>query len=96
MIGVFGAPTYPAGTDAPLGIALWHVGDPGNVGTIVRTADALGPAFLALSAGCADLTGPKALRLRWAPLFACRWRASTKRRGPGLGSCRAAAARSRS
>jgi TrmH family RNA methyltransferase len=45
-----------------LGLALWHVADPGNVGTIVRTADALGPAFVALSAGCADPTGPKALR----------------------------------
>ena len=45
-----------------VGLALWRVGDPGNVGTLLRALDALGPGFLALSAGCADPTGPKALR----------------------------------
>jgi len=43
-------------------LALWRVGDPGNVGTLLRALDALGPGFLALSPGCADVTGPKALR----------------------------------
>ena len=51
------------------GLALWHVADPGNVGTLVRAADALGPAFLALSAGCADPTGPKALRASAGAVF---------------------------
>ena len=45
-----------------VGLALWRVGDPGNVGTLLRALDALGPGFLALSPGCADPTGPKALR----------------------------------
>jgi TrmH family RNA methyltransferase len=45
-----------------VGLALWHVGDPGNVGTLFRAADALGPAFVALSEGCADPAGAKALR----------------------------------
>jgi TrmH family RNA methyltransferase len=45
-----------------LGLALWHVGDPGNVGTLIRSADALGPAFVALSDGSPDPTGPKAMR----------------------------------
>ena len=40
-----------------VGLALWRVGDPGNVGTLLRALDALGPGFLALSAGCADPTG---------------------------------------
>jgi RNA methyltransferase, TrmH family len=53
----------------PVGLALWHVGDPGNVGTIVRSADALGPAFVVLSAGCADPTGPKALRASMGAVF---------------------------
>jgi TrmH family RNA methyltransferase len=53
----------------PVGVALWHVGDPGNVGTLLRTADGLGPAFLALSAGSADLTGPKALRASAGAVF---------------------------
>jgi TrmH family RNA methyltransferase len=55
---------------APLvGLALWHVVDPGNVGTLLRAADGLGPAFVALSAGCADPTGPKALRASAGAIF---------------------------
>ena len=46
----------------PIGLAVWRVGDPGNIGTLLRAADALGPAFVALSEGCADPLGPKALR----------------------------------
>lgn len=61
VIGVFRRADLPAYEPRPVGLALWHVGDPGNVGTLVRTADAFG-ASLALSAGCADPTGPKALR----------------------------------
>jgi RNA methyltransferase, TrmH family len=62
VIAIFRGADLPRGTDAPMGLALWHVADPGNVGTLVRSADALGPAFVALSPGCADPTGPKALR----------------------------------
>jgi TrmH family RNA methyltransferase len=53
----------------PVGLALWHVADPGNVGTLLRAADGLGPAFLALSPGCADPTGPKALRASSGAIF---------------------------
>jgi TrmH family RNA methyltransferase len=53
----------------PVGVALWRVGDPGNLGTILRTADGLGPAFVALSSGCADPTGPKALRGSMGAVF---------------------------
>lgn len=52
-----------------VGLALWHVGDPGNVGTLLRAADGLGPAFLTVSAGCADPTGPKALRASAGAVF---------------------------
>jgi RNA methyltransferase, TrmH family len=69
VIAVFRRADLPRGTDPPAGIALWHVGDPGNIGTLVRTADALGPAFLALSPGCADPTSPKALRGSMGALF---------------------------
>jgi TrmH family RNA methyltransferase len=59
--------------DLPIGrrevtLALWHVGDPGNVGTLLRTADAF-DAGLALSPGCADVTGPKALRASAGAVF---------------------------
>jgi TrmH family RNA methyltransferase len=61
VLGVFRAADLPPFAPRPVGLALWHVGDPGNLGTLVRSADAFG-AFVALSRGCADPTGPKALR----------------------------------
>jgi RNA methyltransferase, TrmH family len=49
-------------------LALWRVGDPGNVGTILRTADAFGAA-VSLSPGCADPVGPRALRASAGAIF---------------------------
>jgi len=61
VVGVYRRSDLPAGAAQPVTLALWHVADPGNVGALVRTADAFGAA-VALSEGCADPTGPKALR----------------------------------
>jgi RNA methyltransferase, TrmH family len=69
VLGVFRRADLPRGPVPEIGLALWHVGDPGNVGTLVRSAAALGPAFVALSQGCADPTGPKALRASMGALF---------------------------
>jgi TrmH family RNA methyltransferase len=69
VIGVFRREDLPRGDPPDVGLALWRVGDPGNVGTLIRAADALGPAFVALSEGCADPTGPKALRASMGALF---------------------------
>ena len=70
VIAVFRRADLPQLDPAPpVGIALWHVVDPGNVGTVVRTADGLGPAFIALSPGCGDPTGPKALRASAGAIF---------------------------
>jgi TrmH family RNA methyltransferase len=60
-IGVFRRTDLPGWSPRPATLALWHVADPGNVGTLIRTADAF-RASVALSEGCADPTGPKALR----------------------------------
>jgi TrmH family RNA methyltransferase len=49
-------------------LALWHVSDPGNVGTLLRAADAFGAA-VALSEGCADPLGAKALRASAGAIF---------------------------
>jgi TrmH family RNA methyltransferase len=69
VVAVFRKADLPGTLEAPTGLALWHVADPGNVGTLIRTADALGPAFVALSPGCADPTSPKALRASMGAVF---------------------------
>jgi RNA methyltransferase, TrmH family len=69
VLGIYRRADLPTGPLPDLGLALWHVADPGNVGTLVRCADALGPAFVALSSGCADPTGPKALRASAGAIF---------------------------
>jgi RNA methyltransferase, TrmH family len=53
------------------------VQDPGNVGTLIRTADAFGAA-VALSDGCADPTSPKALRASAGSI----WRVPVESWGP--------------
>ena len=67
VAGVYRRDSLPHGVE-PLSLSLWHVGDPGNVGTLLRSADAFG-ASLALSPGCADVTGPKALRASAGAVF---------------------------
>ena len=66
-MAVFRRDDLPRGT-RPATLALWQVGDPGNVGTLLRAADAFG-AGVALSEGCADPTGPKAVRASMGSLF---------------------------
>jgi TrmH family RNA methyltransferase len=67
VIAIYRRDDLPRGT-RPVTLALWHVGDPGNVGTLLRAADAFG-AGIALSVGCADPTGPKAVRASMGSLF---------------------------
>lgn len=45
------------------------VQDPGNIGTIVRTAEAFGLDALVLCEGCADSTAPKVLRGTMGSIF---------------------------
>lgn len=56
----------PAG---PLAVALWGVGDPGNVGTVLRSALAFGASSALLGPGCADPYGPKAARASMGAIF---------------------------
>lgn len=53
-----------------LGVYLAGVADPGNVGTLVRTAAALGVDWLALGPGSADPFHPRALRAAMGATFA--------------------------
>ena len=50
-------------------LALEGVQDPGNVGTILRTADAFEADGLFLLPGCADPYGPKTLRASMGAVF---------------------------
>jgi TrmH family RNA methyltransferase len=61
VIAVYRRDDLPQWEERPATLALWQLADPGNVGTLIRTADAFGAAIV-LSPGCADPTSPKALR----------------------------------
>ena len=53
-----------------LSVYLHGVGDPGNVGTIIRTAHALADGPVLLGPGCADPWSPKAVRASMGSVFA--------------------------
>lgn len=57
------------GTGNSLVIVLDGVRDPGNVGTIIRSADAAGADAVVLGRGCVDLYNPKTVRSTMGSLF---------------------------
>ena len=90
---------YPQRWSAPVGprcVALWGVGDPGNVGTVIRSALAFGASSVALGPGSADPYGHKAVRASMGALFyvpVARVRASPSSPAGGSRSSRARASR---
>jgi TrmH family RNA methyltransferase len=50
-------------------VALWGVGDPGNVGTVIRSALAFGAGGVFIGPGTADPYGPKAVRASMGAVF---------------------------
>ena len=61
-------PAAMLAVSAPV-LVLESVSDPGNVGTIIRTADAVGAAGVILTRGCADIHGGKVVRSTAGSLF---------------------------
>ena len=53
-----------------LSVYLHRVGDPGNVGAVIRAAHALCDGPVVLGAGCADPYSPKAVRASMGSVFA--------------------------
>ena len=61
-------PGNASDNNAPV-IILDRVQDPGNLGTIIRTADAVGALGLILLEGCVDAYSPKVVRASMGSLF---------------------------
>jgi TrmH family RNA methyltransferase len=58
-----------AESERPLCVYLHGVGDPGNVGAVIRSAHALVDATVVLGPGCADPFSPKATRATMGSIF---------------------------
>lgn len=56
-------------TDAPFIAAFWQVRDPGNAGTVIRSADAAGCDAVILVGSCVDVFNPKVVRATTGSLF---------------------------
>jgi RNA methyltransferase, TrmH family len=67
VLGVYEQRWGPA--RGPLCVYLHRVADPGNVGTVLRSAQAFGASCVALGPGCADPHGPKAVRASMGAVF---------------------------
>jgi RNA methyltransferase, TrmH family len=68
VIGVF--PQRWAEPPGEASVYLHGVGDPGNVGTVIRSAHALADGPVVLGTGCADPWSPKAVRASMGSVFA--------------------------
>jgi RNA methyltransferase, TrmH family len=71
----------PAG---PLCLYLYGVHDPGNVGAVLRSAQAFGASSVALGPGTADPYSPKAVRASMGAVFAVPLARGTVNDLPGL------------
>ena len=76
VVAAAALPALPQELPEGLAVALDAVQDPGNVGAILRCADAMGACGVLLGPGCADPYAPKAMRASMGsalhlPLLAC-------------------------
>ena len=62
---ILGLPPAPA----PLLLLCEGINDPGNMGTIIRSAEAAGASAVIVSAGCVDIHNPKSVRATMGSIF---------------------------
>jgi len=60
---------FIANKEQPLYLVLDAIQDPGNLGTMIRTADAIGATGILLGKSCVDLYNPKVVRATMGSLF---------------------------
>ncbi len=63
----------PATSDSCI-VILDGISDPGNIGTVIRTAEALGFDSIYLTKGCTDIYSPKAVRSTMGSLLRMKFR----------------------
>ncbi|MDR2546310.1 MAG: RNA methyltransferase [Lachnospiraceae bacterium] len=63
---------FQSESSAPLWLLLEDINDPGNLGTIIRTAEAIGIDAIILSANCVDVYNPKTVRAAMGSIFRTR------------------------
>lgn len=61
--------SYKAGGDEPLFLVLEDIQDPGNLGTMLRTAEGAGVSGVIMSRGCVDIYNPKTIRSTMGSLY---------------------------
>lgn len=61
--------TDPGDAPQPLVIVLENLQDPGNLGTILRTAEGAGATGVLLSADCVDIYNPKVIRSTMGSIY---------------------------
>lgn len=69
LIDILSPRTTAAGKKQPLLVVLEHLQDPGNLGTILRTAEGAGATGLVMSADTVDIYNPKVVRSTMGSLF---------------------------
>jgi TrmH family RNA methyltransferase len=62
-------PEKPAQNTLSLAVAAHHIQDPGNLGTMIRSADAAGADAVFITEGCTDPWAPKCVRASMGSCF---------------------------
>ncbi|HEU4965477.1 MAG TPA: RNA methyltransferase [Bacilli bacterium] len=60
---------FVANKEQPLYLVLDGIQDPGNMGTVIRTADAVGATGILIGKNCVDVYNPKVVRATMGSLF---------------------------